>query len=133
LDEYHIMYLENWCTILKDILYMLTSTMWFSFKKKWKGHCMRKRVQFRHRRPHVLLQWHPLPFEKTCKCWREHSFQIDASFLSRESSKVFEHVLTEVFDSTMSYQNQLCKFIGCLCFFKVLWHRLRSQSKNQIA
>ena len=102
LDEYHIMYLEKWCTILKDILYMLTSTMWFSFKKMWKGHCMRKRVQFRHRRPHVLLQWHPLPFEKTCKCWREHSFQIDASFLSRESSKVFEHVLTEVFDSTMS-------------------------------
>jgi hypothetical protein len=116
--------------LLKDIYYMLTYTL-FSLLKT--PHIVKRalhvqEVHFWHRSTHVVLQWNAVQFEKKCACWREHSFQRDASLLSREPFKVFDHVLTKGFDSTMSIPKS-----DLQTHWLHMWHVLNKQIKDRIA
>ena len=98
LDKYHIMHSEKWCAVVKDIFYVLTYTTCSSFKKTYceKWRCMCRRVHFWHRSRlrHVQLQWDVLPLKKNALVEGNTHFKEMQHFFSKESFKVFEHVLT---------------------------------------
>ena len=100
----------------------------------WKGHCMCKRVHFWHRSRlrHDLLQWDALQFLKKFACWREHSLQRDASLLFKGTLKLFEHVLTQGFEPTMSIWKSVLHIHWLPTFlhlFNTVFEKLHKQTK----